>query len=91
MIPLFTKRPLKGEKLNGKNISNDTELCDIFNGFFSIIISKLNIPKKYQRFLNDMDSDSILSILNAFKNHPSIKNIKIKKLNSTFFFFFFFF
>ena len=79
---------MKGEKINlienGKNISNDTELCDIFNGFFSNIISELNIPKKYQCFLNDMDSDSILSVLNAFKNHPSIKNIKSKKLNSTF-------
>ena len=31
-----------------------------------------------------MDSDSILSGLNAFKNHPSIKNIKSKKLNPTF-------
>ena len=31
-----------------------------------------------------MDSDSVLSVLNAFKNHPSIKNIKSKKFNSTF-------
>ena len=31
-----------------------------------------------------MDSDSILYVLNAFKNHPSIKNIKSKKLNLTF-------
>ena len=79
---------MKGEKINlvenGKNISNDTELCDIFNGFFSNIISKLNIPKKCQCFLNDMDSDSVLSVLIAFKNHPGIKNIKSKKLNSTF-------
>ena len=88
IIPLLTKRPLKGEKINllenGKNISNDTELCDIFNGFFSNIISELNILKKYQCFLNYIDSDSILSVINAFKNHPSIKNIKKKKLNSTF-------
>ena len=28
----------------------------------------------YQCFLNDMDSDSTLSVLNAFKNHPSLKN-----------------
>ena len=69
---------------NDKNISNNTELCDIFNGFFSNIISELNIPKKYQCFLNDMDSDSILSVLNAFKNYPRIKNIKSKKLNLTF-------
>ena len=78
---------MKGEKINliknDKNTSNDTELYDIFNGFYSNI-SELNIPKKYQCFLNDMDSDSILSVLNAFKNHPSIMNIKSKKFNSTF-------
>ena len=88
IIPFFTKRPLKGEKIyiieNGKTISNNSELCNIFNGFFSNIISELNIPKKYNCFMNDMDSDSVLSVLNAFENHPSIKNIKSKKFNSTF-------
>ena len=52
--------------------------------FFSIIVSELNIPKKYHCFLNDMNSDYVLSVLNAFENHPSIKNIKSKKFNSTF-------
>ena len=37
IIPLFTKRSLEGEEINfienGKNISNDTELCDIINCF----------------------------------------------------------
>ena len=75
------KRPLKGQKINlienGKNVSNDTELCDIFNGFFSNIISELNIPKKYHCFLNDMDSDSVLSVLKAFENA-----LRIPKVNS---------
>ena len=31
-----------------------------------------------------MDSHLVLSVLNALKNHPGIKNIKIKKFNSTF-------
>ena len=78
------QRPLKGEKVNlienGKNISNDTKLCNIFNGFFSNIISQLNIPKKYHYFLNDMDSDSVLSVLKALENHPSIKNIISKNV-----------
>ena len=65
---------------NGKNISNDTELCNIYNGFFSNIISELNIPKKYHCFLNHMDSNSVFSFLNAFENHLSIKNIKKKKV-----------
>ena len=34
--------------------------------------------KKY--FLNDLDSDSIFSVLNVFKSHPSIKNMKVKSL-----------
>ena len=34
--------------------------------------------------MNDMDSDSVLSVLNAFENHPSIKNIQSKKFNLTF-------
>ena len=31
-----------------------------------------------------MDSDSVLSVLDAFKDHPSIKHIKNKKFNLTF-------
>ena len=79
---------MKGEKINlienGKTISNDCELCNILNDFFSNIISQLKIPKKYHCFMNDMDSDSVLSVLNAFENHPNIKNIKSAKFNSTF-------
>ena len=88
IIPLFTKSRLKGEKVhlieNGRNISNDTELCNIFNGFFANIISDLNIPKKYHCFLNNINSDSVLSVLSAFRNHPSIKNSKSKKFNLTY-------
>ena len=76
---------------NDKNIFNDTELCNIFNGFFSNIISELNISNKYRCFLNDMDSDSVLSVFKASENHPSIKNIKSKNFNSTFFYFLFFY
>ena len=51
---LFTKRPLKCEKIdlieNGKNFSNNTELYNIFNDFFSDI----NIPNKYHCFLTHL-------------------------------------
>ena len=61
ITPLFTKRPLKGGKItlieNGKSISNDAELFNIFNGFFSNIVSEINILIEYHRFLNDMDWD----------------------------------
>ena len=79
---------MKGEKINlienGRTVSNDSELCNIFNGFFSNITSELNIPKKYHCFMIDMELDSVLSVLNAFENHLSIKNIKSKKFSSTF-------
>ena len=87
-MPFFRKRTLKGEQINliesGKTISNDSESCNIFNGFSSNIISELNIPKKYHCFMKDMDSDSGLSVLKTFDIHSSIKNIKSKKFNSTF-------
>ena len=82
------QKHLKGEKVNlienGKNISNDTELCNIFNGFFSNIISDLNIPKKYHCFPNDLDPDSVLSALKAFESQSSVQNTKSTKFNLTF-------
>ena len=68
-MPLFTERALKVEKINlienGKNISNDTELCNIFNGFFSYIISEPEIRKKYDCILDNMDSDWVaLKVIN---------------------------
>ena len=53
IIPLL-KSPFNGEKINlienGKNISNDPELCNISNGFFSNITPRLYIPKKVSMF-----------------------------------------
>ena len=66
IIPFFTKRPLKGEKTklieNGQTISNDFELCNIFSGLFSNIVSELTISKKHHCFMNDRYSDSVLSV-----------------------------
>ena len=60
--------------------SNYTEVCNSFNGFFSDIISELNIPKKNHWFLNDMDSDSVLSVRNSFKNPQALRISKVKKV-----------
>ena len=60
--------------------SNYTEVCNSFNGFFSDIISELNIPKKNHCFLNDMDSDSVLFVRNAFKNPQALRISKVKKV-----------
>ena len=83
IIPLFIRRSLKGEKINVIENGNNTELS-LLNGFFSNIISELNIPKRYHCFLNAMDSHSALFVLKTFENRPSTKNIKDKKFNLTF-------
>ena len=81
IIPLFTKRPLKGEKINliqnGKNISNDTELCNIFNSFFSNIISEHSLPKKCHCFLKDMGSDSV--VINISKIYEKLLYNRLSK------------
>ena len=82
---------MNGEKINlfenGKNISNDTELCNILyliSYILYYVISTFfpNIPKKYHCFLNNVDSDSVLFVLNPFENHPNIKNTKSKELKN---------
>ena len=42
-----------------------------------VIISELNIPKNCHCFLNDVDSDSALSVLSALENHPSKKKFNL--------------
>ena len=66
-------KPIK----NGKNISNDADLCNIFNDFFSNVLSEINIPKKYHCFRNDMDSDSVLS-LKCLKITQALRISKVK-------------
>ena len=48
IVPLFTKKTSKCEKINlneeGKNASDNAELCRIFNNYFSEVISNLKIP-----------------------------------------------
>ena len=46
---------------------------------FSNIISELSIPKKYHCFLNDMDSDSVFSLLTQ-----TLRTSKAKSLTRNF-------
>ena len=52
--------------------------------FSLILFPILTSLKRINVFRDDMDADSVLSVLNAFKNHPSIKNMKNKKISSTY-------
>ena len=48
IVPLFSNKFSKSEKINlteeNKTISNDDELCQVFNNFFSKIVDELKIP-----------------------------------------------
>ena len=59
-------------------------MLNVFNDFCSDIISELNISKKLYCFLNDTNSDSVLSVLMTVENHPRIKNIKSKTFDLIF-------
>ena len=47
VVPLFTNKPSTGKKIifkeGNKNITNDAELCEVFNTYFSNIVASLNI------------------------------------------------
>ena len=77
VVPLFTKKTSKGEKIilneAEKHISDDKKICTIFNNFFSNVVTDLKIPNY-----------SLSTIIETFAKHPSIINIKKRKLDSLF-------
>ena len=71
---------------NGEIISNDKEVAEVLNTFFSNIVSNLNIPEYpvNDPFIDNIN-DPILKAIFKYKNHPSIKAIeKVLKLDKLF-------
>ena len=70
----------------GIRVSNDGELCQIFYGCFSNIISEPKIPSISENISNVTGiSNPVLAGINMFQDHPSIKNVRVKNLKSAFF------
>ena len=71
--PLFSKSRTKSDSIplyeNGKIITDDQEVCNLFNDFFRNIGSDIGFPEDNQRTLNE--------ILDQYKNHESVRLIKI--------------
>ena len=66
-------------------MSNDGELCQFFCGYFSTIISELQIPSISENISNVIDiTDPILAAIIMSQDHPSIKNIRAKNFKSVF-------
>ena len=71
---------------NDEIISNDKEVAEVLNTFFSNIVSNLNIPEYpiNDPFIDNIN-DPILKAIFKCKNHPSIKAIeKVSKLDKLF-------
>ena len=70
VLPLFTQNLSKGEKINlvhdGKTISSDDKLCEIFNQFFSDVVTSLNIPKPKSFSMASKNLDPIISAIKSF-------------------------
>ena len=66
-----------------KTISNDDELCRVFNNFFSKIVDELKIPN-ISNYKLDNTNDPRKEALRYFENHPSITNIKSKSFDTNF-------
>ena len=68
-----------------KTISNDDELCQVFNNFFSKIVDELKIPNiSNYKIDKTIIHSKIFESLRYFENHPSITNIKIKSFDTNF-------
>ena len=78
--PLFSDKNRKTEKItlieSGDIISNDNNIAEIMNNFFTNIVANLDIAGYNCDYSGDKHYDQISSIADKFKNHPSILNIK---------------
>ena len=76
LIEYFSTKFAKDDKIllneNDKSMSNDDELCEMF--LSTSLISTYEDNSKVTDII-----DSVLAVINMFKDHPSIKNIKSKK------------
>ena len=62
---------------------DDKEICTIFNNFFSNVVSDLKILN-YCNYFPKKNIHSLSTIIETIEKHPSILNIKKRKLDSVF-------
>ena len=87
VVPLFSNKFSKSEKINltewNNTISQDDELCRVFNNFFSKTVDELKILN-ISNYKLDNTNDPLKEALGYFENHPSITNIKSKSFDTNF-------
>ena len=72
IVPLFSSKFSKSEKINltegNRKISNDDELCRVFNNFFSKTVDELKILN-ISNYKLDNTNDPLKQALKYFENH----------------------
>ena len=85
--PLLSEKVTKHSKINlvedDKIVSCDDQIAKKFTEYF-INIPILNMPSNGYKCPDSSEQDSILKILDKYKNHPSIKLIKAKNNSQVF-------
>ena len=82
VVPLFTNKASRGEKIilteAEKHISDDKKICNVFNNFFSKVVSDLKIPDYYNYFSQENTCSLSLSQLSLkrLKNTPVFSILK---------------
>ena len=79
--PLFSDKITVKEIINltdnGEILSSDTDISDMFNGYFSSVVQNLNIPR--ENFINtDLCINPVLEIIEKYKHHQGIISINKK-------------
>ena len=78
--PFFSERDAINKKIilveNDEIITNDEEIAEIMNNFFSNVVPRLNLKEFNSDYRYDLNVDDITNSINKFKLHPSIIKIK---------------
>ena len=78
--PLFSEKHFSNNKItlvkDDEIISTDNEVAETLNRFFTNAVSYLNIDGFKPEYCSNPELDIISNIIDKFKNHPSILNIK---------------
>ena len=88
MKPLLSDKISESSKItpvnNNSIVSDDREICHIFNKCFVNVVPNLNFPEftGSDNLHNYVIGDSVQSILYKYENHPSIVKIKEKRESS---------
>ena len=85
--PLFSEKAFRKETIilkdSNRTITNNHELAETFNTFFSNITQNLKIDSNLVEITENLNiSDSVLKAIKKYEKHPSIIRIKEKMKNN---------